>query len=174
MIAEAHTWVTTALGLLGSPIVDPRVSTNEADLASHWARVRPCALLLAGRQQMTRSGSVVARVSETGAARTRRRRLFRRVLPLTVTLLAETEAVAEELMTELLVQLGPGFNDGGGNWVRLVGVQAGWTGERSRLRTEHAAAVTLTLAGGVFRDEASVRFTDVVLTGVLRQPGAVL
>lgn len=174
MIAEAHAWVRAALATLTTAIEGKRVSTDEADLAGHWAKVRPCALLTVGRQRMQRSGTRVARVSETASARTYRRRVYRRQLPLTVLLLAKTEAQAEELLVELLTALGNGYHDAGENHVRLLDVETGWEGERSRLRMEHAAAVTLHLRGGVYRDETVGRVDQVTLTEELQEPGTVL
>lgn len=174
MIVEAHTWIRAALAAVAPAIAGRRVSTNEADLESNWARVRPCALLIAGKEKIQRSGTRVARVSESAAERVYRRRVYRRTVPLTVLLLARSEDQAEELLVALLGELGKGYHDAGENWVRLAGVESGWTGERSRLRREHSAAVTLQLRGGVHRDETVKRFTDVTITPALYEPGTVL
>jgi hypothetical protein len=157
MVTATHAYLVQQLVALGVP--EGRVFTDAASLAGHDPV--PKAILLIDDERVRRVGQRVGAAEGVGT-RTIRTQLWERRLPVTVTMVLDSQAAADAAVDGLLAGCFVGPAVDGNRW-RVECLSIVWEEERSRLVAKRIRVdVELEFVGGVFRERTVPLVTDVL------------
>lgn len=150
MIRACKDHVRAVLQDLGATVL-----TEPEDLG-RYAGALPYAVVLADKGTLEPDGGRVAVADDlTAKTRTYRKRLYKRIQPLTVWLVHRDEAAVDGLLAGLLSGLGRRFLDAAGNAVTIQPKEPAPLADRSLLNQKAAVEIVIEFHGGVYTDETA-------------------
>lgn len=109
--------------------------------------------ILVGDETIEKDGSLVALDERQIMKRIYRRRLYTRELPVSVLIVDKNKDLVNEHLQTFLVTIGTGFKDANENYISITAGNPTWLEERSKLKQRSGVEISLTFAGGIYKDK---------------------
>lgn len=161
MIGPVISHIEAALTSAGVP---PKHFKKTPEEVHRYRGPVPYAAIIPGTETLRRSVKYMGRETDPVAMVTKKRkRLYERVLLVSVLLAHKTMEDVEQLLESFVRHLGRGVYDDKGNWISIEIADAEWVDEASLNKQSLGYEFLLQCTGGIYEDEEVpvVRYGDV-------------
>ena len=157
MIAEICTWLNTLChaALPSSAVVEFGAAAAER------SPVVPSARIEFGAERIKWIASRVTRARDP-ATTTRRRRVYERQVPVTITIARFAPSEAEQSLETLLLGCAVGLSDDDGNFIRVEPTTAEWLSTTNLARQISEVVLGVTFIGGLYTEMTVPRIAGTV------------